>query len=435
MLLHRLVICFIVILLVASIHSQFVSRKGDQLFIGNDRFRFAGGNIYWLGLDENVDGIQYPTQFRVSDALETVVAMGGTVVRGHTLGISIGNPKSFEPVLNQFNHSALHIGDFAVAYGSKLGLRFIIPLTDNYRYYHGGKHFFTDWRGISDENQFYTNPQVISDFKAYIKELLEHVNSYSGIALKDDPTIMAWETGNEIKPPAAWTKEIADYIKSIAPEQLVLDGTYGVNQDALQFASVDMYSNHYYPMQPSRVSQDANLCSIASKVYFIGEFAWKGANLVQFLSAIESSTAAGDTYWSLFPHLDTHGWEQHNDGNTLHFPPGDIPAEAVNEILLRKHAYTIAGKPVPAHTIPDVPLVTNIAIGSIAWRGAVGAANYSIESSTSSSGPWSVICQLCATDNSAPFISNKIQHSNWYRVQGFNLDNIPGNYSPVKQFE
>jgi hypothetical protein len=28
-------------------------------------------NIYWLGLDENVGGIAYPSLFRIADALET----------------------------------------------------------------------------------------------------------------------------------------------------------------------------------------------------------------------------------------------------------------------------------------------------------------------------------------------------------------------------
>jgi hypothetical protein len=64
---------------------------------------------------------------------------------------------------------------------------------------------------ISDENQFYTNPTVISDFKDYISHLITHVNVYNGKALVDDPTILAWETGNEIKPPSNWTQEIAKY--------------------------------------------------------------------------------------------------------------------------------------------------------------------------------------------------------------------------------
>jgi hypothetical protein len=46
-----------------------------------------------LGLDENVPPgtVAYPTQFRIADGLDTAKAMGATVVRAHTVGISTGN--------------------------------------------------------------------------------------------------------------------------------------------------------------------------------------------------------------------------------------------------------------------------------------------------------------------------------------------------------
>ena len=62
------------------------------------------------------------------------------------------------------------------------------------------QYTFLRWRGVSQDNygeQFYYNSQVIEDFKAYIRVIMTHVNRYTGVALKDDPTILAWETGNE----------------------------------------------------------------------------------------------------------------------------------------------------------------------------------------------------------------------------------------------
>lgn len=76
---------------------------------------------------------------------------------------------------------------------------------------------------------------------------MKHVNRYTGIALKDDPTIMgtiffslfsvsgakirvviAWESGNELSgarfgdgpAPPSWTKEIGELVKNLAPKQL-----------------------------------------------------------------------------------------------------------------------------------------------------------------------------------------------------------------------
>src|SRR5713226_1730799 len=80
-----------------AVSVKFVERFGSQLLFKGNVFRFSGANIYWLGLDENVGGIDYPTSFRVDDALATAREMGATVVRSHTLGISTGCPLCIEP--------------------------------------------------------------------------------------------------------------------------------------------------------------------------------------------------------------------------------------------------------------------------------------------------------------------------------------------------
>jgi endo-1,4-beta-mannosidase len=85
-------------------------------------------------------------------------------------------------------------------------------------------------------------------------------NTVTGILYKDDPTILAWQTGNELggwagpSPPAAWTIEMANFIKSIAPSNLVMDGSFGAlnargnnrfTEGALRHPNVDIFSNHY----------------------------------------------------------------------------------------------------------------------------------------------------------------------------------------------
>jgi endo-1,4-beta-mannosidase len=109
-----------------------------------------------------------------------------------------GNPLSFEPALNTFNDTALDAADFALYTGGSLGIKFIVPLVDNYHYYHGGKHDFTDWLGVP-ESEFYTNDTVIAAFKQYVFHRLNHTNRYSGLQAKDDPAILAWETGATVE--------------------------------------------------------------------------------------------------------------------------------------------------------------------------------------------------------------------------------------------
>ncbi|KAI8446672.1 glycoside hydrolase superfamily [Phakopsora pachyrhizi] len=67
-------------------------------------------------------------------------------------------------------------------------------------------------------------------FKDHIKRVINRVNTVTGIAYKDDPTIMTWELTNEPQdPPLNWIVDTAQYIKSLAPKQLVTVGFEGKN--------------------------------------------------------------------------------------------------------------------------------------------------------------------------------------------------------------
>ena len=205
---------------------SFVTRTGNQLYIEEYPIRFAGANIYWLALDENSS--PYPTDFRLFDVFTTASqVLASTVVRCQSCGISVGNVRSFEPSLNQFNNiSATHI-DLAIYYAKKYNIRLVIPLIDSNNFYMGSIYTFTEWitGGTDAQNEFYTNPDIVNAFVSYIKALLNHKNVYTGNLLKDEPTILAWETGNELFPPANWTNYICQVIKNeTGAQQLVMSG-------------------------------------------------------------------------------------------------------------------------------------------------------------------------------------------------------------------
>jgi mannan endo-1,4-beta-mannosidase len=251
-------------------------------------WKAVGANIYWLGLDENVTPpagepyyapftASYPTKGRITEAMAVVRAMGGTMIRAHTLGVSTGNPLSVMPALGTVNKQAFDSIDWAVYQAREYGLRLLVPLTDNFDYYHGGKYNFLRWAGFNltqshDSNnpqiqQFYTNQTVVAAFKDYIKVLLTHVNQYTNMTYADDPTIFAYESGNEMcgpiwgdmNVPREWLSEIASYVKSLAPKKLFVDGTYGVNATHLDIPQVDILSDHYYPISISKLQADLKL--------------------------------------------------------------------------------------------------------------------------------------------------------------------------------
>jgi hypothetical protein len=425
----------------------FLTRDGARLVDDEDNatFRFAGANIYWLGLDENVGGIHYPTPFRIRDALTTAAGMGARVIRAHTLGVSTGNALSFEPALGVFNGSALDAADYAVSVASELGVRLLIPLTDNYKYYHGGKHDFTDWLGLP-EASFFTDERAITAFEAYIAARLAHVNRYTGRATRDEPAIAFWETGNELSgATATWTERIAAFIKAQDANHLVLDGHYGVDASHAT-PSVDVLSDHYYPIDAARLATAASTAAAAGRVFVAGEYEWTTGDVAGFLAgAASNSNVSGTAYWSLFPHADGGGFVSHSDGFSLHYDPRGPDAGASAFLTtFAAHAGAMNGWPAPATPpAPGAPTILAAANGTLAWRGAALAALYDVRvSAANAGGEWVSACvcaagcdAVCLTDDDSPVALNAtlVPAGAWVMVGSFAVDGATGAWTPPAQ--
>jgi hypothetical protein len=267
--------------------TNFVTRSSNQLMLNGQPFRFSGANMHWLGLLDTGGGT-YPTHAQIDQVFADAAAMGINVVRSHTLGISIGCSKCLfpNPAEKTINPQAWDTIDYAIQKAHQANIRLIIPFTDEYKYYHGGIHSFLDWRGLSDQNSFYTDPRVIADYHNYLQTLITHTNQYTGVVLKDDPTILAWETGNELGWSASgwglaahadWTIKTAEFIKSLDPNHLVADGhpsefkTWMTTEYTSPF--IDMYTNHY-PASAASIAKDVAFLKPYNKVYYIGEYTW-----------------------------------------------------------------------------------------------------------------------------------------------------------------
>ncbi|ORY65935.1 glycoside hydrolase superfamily [Pseudomassariella vexata] len=368
-------------------------RKGS-LLLANDRpWKAVGPNVYWLGLDENVvppagepydaaTKSSYPTKGRITDVMATVQALGGTMIRTHTLGVSVGNPLSVMPKLGVINEAAFEAIDWAVYQAGLFGIRLMVPLVDNYDYYHGGKYTFLRWAGLSltqnqDSNnpaiqQFYTNATIVASFKDYIQKLVTHKNQYNGLTYAEDPTIFAYETGNELSGPVwgdmncpgSWVEDIVKFVKGLAPAKLFVDGTYGINKTHLGIEEADIFSDHFYPVDTTKLRQGIAAVGGASKAYFAGEYDWIGGqaeNLASFFDIIEkSSMACGDTFWSLFGRNlpNCSAFVNHNDGLTMQYGNPANSAQVNSRIqLIRKHGTAMSvGTDIGANaTLPSVP--------------------------------------------------------------------------------
>ncbi len=91
-----------------------------------------------------------------------------------------------------------------------------------------------DWRTYQEYTaQFYSHEKAKALFNKLVKHVVGRTNTISGVAYKNDPTIMAWQLANEpegINQQGAyrtWLHETAKYIKQLDGNHLVSIGSEG----------------------------------------------------------------------------------------------------------------------------------------------------------------------------------------------------------------
>jgi len=467
---------------------DFVQRDGTRLTLGGETFRFGGANIEWLGLVSygvyDHAGTHYPSHFEVDDALETARIMGARVIRSQTMGDSVGCDDCIEPKADEFNPEAFAHIDYAVKAAHDRGLRLVLTMVgDCTKCDNSGMGQYVQWAGARNMNDFFTDPKVIDLFEKHIAAILNHKSTLTGTALKDDPTILAWENCNmcgliglmggasaNLAPYVKWVDTIGNYIKSIDKKHLYQDNSglflFDKSGASLDVKSPDIITAEYYPhweavfnlgskSSPETFRRHADLITAKGKVYTICEFGWDNTNwptqddLQTVLKTFESDPKiSGDLYWALLAHNVDYGWQDIPDNirnaaydkmgesgqwwafyysgiETLINTKEDMAARGE---LLRSHAFRMAGTAVPPHAIPPAPVITVTGFGALGWRGSPGAVNYSVERKDSDSADWKVVCDKCVTDSDAPWIDPKpgamLSHAK-YRIIAWNADGKP----------
>ncbi|MGL4381896.1 MAG: glycoside hydrolase 5 family protein [Vibrio sp.] len=209
---------------------HFVVQQGNTLLLDGQPFRFAGTNNYYM---------HYRSHDMIDAVLDDAKAMGLNSIRvwGFMEGISHEHTMQAEPGV--FTppagvHSALEKLDYTVAQAKARGIRVVIALTNNWGDF-GGMQQYVDWFNGSHHDDFYTQPSIKQAYKEYVKHLIEHKNRYTGVINKDEPAIMTWELANEPRAQSDpsgellynWAKEMSDYVRDLAPHQLIALGSEG----------------------------------------------------------------------------------------------------------------------------------------------------------------------------------------------------------------
>lgn len=393
-----------------STFENFITRDGAKIMDGDTEFRVISVNAPSLLISED-NYYHLPLNWEIDRAFQTFGQIGVKAVRTYSLSIkkaddTNGQPKHIIGPNGELNEEAFVIMDNVLAAANKYGVRLIIPFIDQYSQYpNGGIGSFAALRGKT-EDDFWTDDEVKSDFKAVISNVLNRVNTVTGVAYKDDKAILAWETGNEIRPVShAWTNEMAACIKSIDKNHLVVDGKYGIDDESLTDENIDIVSDHYYPSAGNYV--DALMTdmgkSSGKKPFYVGEFGFKKSEEIEeFLSAVSESGASGVFIWSLRYPSEAGGFYPHSEGqygDTFYaayrwpgFSNGDGWEEKDTLTVIQKYAFGIRGMDVPAPVIPATPgLYPSKTVSAISWQESVGASSYELQRKQGRFGNWTTI--------------------------------------------
>lgn len=431
----------------ASRLRDFVTVRGDQLFEGGRPFRFISFNIPNLHLvEDNVvftdeNAWRWPDRFEIADALESIRQQGGLVTRTYVLSVVRTNDSPGVPrhVLGpgRFNEEGFRVLDMVLQIANEKGVRVIVPFVDNWSWW-GGITEYAGFRGKPKE-AFWTDRQVIEDFKQTVRHLVTRTNTLTGIPYREDKAILCWETGNELSSPTAWTKEIAAFIHSLDRNHPVMDGyhTTDLRPESLDIPEVDIVTTHHYPggkKSFAELIRENAAKAKGKKPYVVGEFGFvPTSQMADAINAVRATQAAGALAWSLryrsrdggfYWHSEPAGGDKYKAFHWPGFTTGADYDEAPFMAMMQREAFAIRGLPVPKLARPAAPNLLPTSSPALSWQGSAGATSYQVERAPKARGPWIVVAT--AVDESAVqyrplFVDTNATKGAWYyRVRAHN---------------
>ncbi len=402
----------------------FVYANGTKFMCDGSPYYYGGTNCYYL---------TFKSKNSVDNVFEDAENMGLKVIRvwgNLDVGVKTDkiNPENGAPVFTnnndgpgekdgiyfqyfdkQKNRPVVNEGadgiqklDYAIAQAEKHDMKLLITFT-NYWDAFGGMGQYVDWAeeiGITGlkKDDFYTNKQLKTWYKDYIKTLLNHENVYTGRKLKDEPGVFAWELSNEPRCNSDaqckndilynWAKEMSEYVKSIDPYHMVALGDEGffnkpygyyndyttsnyafygaegvdfeklMTIDTLDFGTPHLYLDQW-GMKHTGSGQDDLLwfrihgetCADLNKPVILEEFGLTNRSIrdseyEQWFEVLEGNVYdnveyAGTNYWMIASYVDGTLYPDY-DQYTVYGPEG-LETETTRQLIM-KHAEKMSKK-------------------------------------------------------------------------------------------
>jgi len=227
--------------------SSFVSSKNGKLVLADKPYYLSGANQYYFF---------YKDHKMIDDVLEKARSINLSVIR--TWAFCEGAMHDgfcFQPNPRQYDEATFRNLDYTVSKAKKENVKLILTLSNNWDAF-GGVDQYLRWVGKSDHDSFFRDRDIKNIYKDYVAYLLNRINVYTGVAYKDEPTILMWDLMNEPRSNDknalyAWLDEMGGYVKSIDKNHLVCSGSEGsIASDFIEThksKNIDVASFHLYP--------------------------------------------------------------------------------------------------------------------------------------------------------------------------------------------
>ena len=410
-----------------SLSRRFISVNIPNLHYIEDDWRFDSTQRYRL-----------PSEFEIRDALEAVRQMGGQVVRIYALSVRKADDPPSVPrhVIGpgQFDEEAFRALDLVLALAREYGIQVIIPFVDNWQWW-GGIAEYATFRNLP-KDAFWSDEQLFQDYRQTIEFVVTRKNSFNGVIYRDDPTIFAWETGNELEAPWDWTERAAAAIRELDAAHPIADGIHSrfIRQQARDSSLIDILTTHHYTDGEQMVEDvRENARRIAgAKPYFVGEFGFiPAADVARVLDTVIEEEVMGAMIWSLRFRNRDGGFYNHGEkpGFESYHWPGFASGQGYQESeilsLLQDRAHRLTASK-PSHGALSRPgLLPHSEPNALYWQGSAGATGYDIERSSSPGGPWEVVASG-VSDAAFPYrpqyvdTTAPLNQELYYRVQAVN---------------
>ncbi|KOS05856.1 beta-mannanase [Flavobacterium akiainvivens] len=231
---------------------QHITVKGTQFYKGNTPYHYIGAN-YWYG--SLLASTTVGNRERLAKELDELKANGIDNLRimvgaeGGTLDYTV--TPALQPKQGEYDQALLDGLDYLLGEMRKRNMYAVLYLTNNWEW-SGGMSQYLEWNGygtLPNPNippntwpqfmdyvkQFVTCQPCQEAFKKHIGYILGRTNAYSKVKYTEDPTIMAWQIGNEPRVFTAdneaafttWVNDVVNEIDRLDPYHLICTGSEG----------------------------------------------------------------------------------------------------------------------------------------------------------------------------------------------------------------